>query len=366
MIVELDDTVFDFPDEDKRRWLSALIQYSSQLGHHVAHTRGEPLPEGSRAHDTLVKNPVFDLGERAWILEHLRQGFEAAQRPNASRRVVRVHTGATDWSQNPPVLSRDDAQRYVVQPVVVIVENKENDRRFLSSWVPASRSSELAECQRRETLEYEHGGGLSGISKRINAASSDGDASFLHRAVALFDSDAMQPNKPSSSAIDCRRLCRKHLNKPFSRFHMLERRAIENYFSHDLVESYATSDQGSHVHADAVSTLRALGITSTYAVHYHMKKGLLVDFAGRSEEAKNRRKVYEENTQQAWKHDDRNHLPAHWRQRAEAELSALLRGFSAGLASWCLDKLAAGHPHTFDAQAEKEGELVIQTILDWV
>lgn len=282
MIIALDDSVFQLPDDASRRRLLSLIQGVVDRGHYVHHMSGDPVPSGSFAERALgASSPLLYEADRVWIAECLRNGFQAAQHPNASRRIVHVVDGRTDWTGRTPVLSLADAMVYITRPIEVLVENSENDRRFLQCWAPAARANDFASVLQQETMEFKNGGGLTGVTNTLKGAKERGERSVLHRTLVVFDSDAAEPGQIKKEVSDCEAACADCLPSAASspRFHRLKRRAIENYLPYTVLDHYVAGPGANHVHDDAVSHLRALGPTSVHARHYHMKNGLLADMA---------------------------------------------------------------------------------------
>lgn len=361
MIIELDDTVFHLPDETARRRLSALVYNAGHRGHSVHHVAGDPLLHGSLAHEALVAAPVFPPADKDWLADRLRIGFEEAQKPNASRRIIRVHAGPSDWSNMPPVLSIEELVDYLMRPVALLVEDEPTERRFLECWVPTSRRADFTAALARGALEVTHGGGITSIMRRISSAATRSDLSFLHRVVAVFDSDAPAPREPSDNARRCRKTCNKYLSLPVPRFRMLERRAIENYLPLDVLDDYQKSHEGAHVHLGAVPALRGLGGLFECIHHYHMKDGLIADLSDNE-----RKKAYRADTKLPWSPADVALLPAIWRTAPGAALEALSRGFGTHVAEHCLNRMATRHRYTFDRRAEAEAEQVFALVLGWV
>ena len=362
MIIELDDSVFlQLPSDDARRTLVTLISGADKGGHHVCHVDGDPLPAGSHAERALGASS--SMADRTWIGERLRDGFQAAQSPSASRRVVRVHNNVTDWSGVRPVLSLTDADAYIRKPVEVLVENSQNDRRFLECWVPPARERDFKTALQRDAIDFANGGGISGIPARLNEAKLRQEQSFLHRVLAVFDSDAEAPGPVKRPVKKCEDACADCLKPSAStpRFHRLKRRAIENYLPHAVLDDYVAGPGAAHVHHDAVRSLSALGPASIHASYYNMKVGLVSDLVNHA-----RKKMYQQQPNLAWDPADEHHLPAHWRQQGLPALESLLHGFGDRLAPWSTVTMSNNAGYTFDADAQREAEDVFAMLLSWV
>jgi hypothetical protein len=364
VIIAIDDSVFLLSSDVARRRLISLVQSAEDRGHHVHHADGDPLPAGSLAERALgASSSLMPAADRTWIAECLRNGFQAAQSPNASRRLVRIHDKMTDWSGPTPILSMTDAQDYVVRSVEVLVENSQNDRRFLECWVPPARALDFKTALQRSTVDFKNGGGLSGIGATLEGAKQRKEHSFLHRALAIFDSDTAEPGPPPKHVTKCEGVCTACLEPSAAnpRFHRLKRRAIENYLPHAVLDDYVAGPGSLHVHPRAVASLRALGPTSDHARYYHMKAGLVSDLADNA-----RKKAYKARPNLAWSPADARHLPAHWQGALPIALETLLHGFSDHLAAWSTEKMVNGSGYTFDADAQREADDVFAMMLSWV
>ncbi|MGN7614431.1 hypothetical protein ACQZV8_20365, partial [Magnetococcales bacterium HHB-1] len=90
------------------------------------------------------------------------------------------------------ILSLDDALDVLDEPLGIIVENAENDWKFLLGCMPERVRKKILEMDKNRWLKPLHGGG-SDIKKQIISRSKKEQERF--RTFAFFDSDRRHPDE---------------------------------------------------------------------------------------------------------------------------------------------------------------------------
>jgi hypothetical protein len=178
-----------------------------------------------------------------------------------------ANVAASDWEATPPRLTVADALLLVDTPFRVMMENGRGDRAFLLSMATPAQRQFLEYLERTDQLIFQGEGGLG----ELRAVVREHVTPKAHRRLThwvLFDSDAPAPTCPSRDATLTAELCTA-VGVPF---HMLERRAIENYLPKWALYLWA---QSSHYEAAARrQTLDAFFRLSPHQRHhFHMKAG---------------------------------------------------------------------------------------------
>lgn len=184
---------------------------------------------------------------------------------------VMVTDKTSSEASSPPQLSASDAMNFLHRPICVLVENRRADKAFLLKMARKRFRQKIARWESRGWLSFEHGGGIDEMRKRVEELTGDALESMRHWV--LFDSDALTPGVPSSSAKALTEACDGAIAH-----HQLARRAIENYLPKAALRSWAY-DHSNRVNRDnRARVLEAyLELSDLHARHFNMKAGLLGD-----------------------------------------------------------------------------------------
>lgn len=110
-------------------------------------------------------------------------------------------------------------------PLEIYVENQENDGAFLKAVMKSEQRTILQQAIDSDIVRFVHGGG--GNTMKTNLQALPADPVKNSKRLALFDSDALLPNIPGSTAIRLKSIC----DERSIPWHCLERRAAENYLT---------------------------------------------------------------------------------------------------------------------------------------
>ena len=147
--------------------------------------------------------------------------------------------GPADYSGPAPRLPIDEALVLLRQPFRILVEDGQNDRAFLLCMSTVQQRSFLEEHGRLGNLEFEHGGGLVAMRRRIADLGARNAANLL--TFVLFDSDALRPDSPSVQSEAAREACLR-ARLPH---HQLRRRFAESYLPRQALDGWASLGRGS-------------------------------------------------------------------------------------------------------------------------
>jgi len=163
------------------------------------------------------------------IVEEARR--RAPQAPGGAAKITVVESALDPLRGH---LGARDAARLLQRPLKLLVENARNDRAFLRAVVEPGARKELDKALERGWAEFEMGGGIGEIKRRLEQLrDSDELPELIARARlwVMFDRDADPKDRRSESPAsrEVRELAAE-LQTPWPlHAHQLRRRAIENY-----------------------------------------------------------------------------------------------------------------------------------------
>jgi hypothetical protein len=160
-----------------------------------------------------------------------------------------IIASATKKKQNVLIISSeqenfniDEANFYLNQAFILILENSTNDGHFINSLIKNfPKSGDLiSKHKSNKWLEYGNGNGCTGIINFINEKlgyyiNQPKEDKFKYiRCFVLVDSDSEYPNMQCSEA---KQKLLDYLNENQLPFHFLEKREIENYLPDEVIET---------------------------------------------------------------------------------------------------------------------------------
>ncbi len=189
-----------------------------------------------------------------------------------ARRAVRVSDVVnSNWAKAIPEISPTDASLLSKRPFCLVVENSTSDRNFLMKMADVEQKKRLEELLQSGAMIFEHGGGITEMPKRIARAVDAGQIHTLTMWV-LFDSDALEPAKPSRQSEHLKQQCQ---NAAVSH-HQLSRRNIENYIPRKALQGWIYANRmRSNQSSKAYTAL--CGMNFDQRAHYNMKEGFNAD-----------------------------------------------------------------------------------------
>ncbi len=234
----------------------------------------------------IIVSDDSDPKFRAWLSELTEQhrdewnliltdGYVSEAHEPAERAVFVVPDGDADWSAYPPKLPLTDAAGFLQLPFLALLENWSSDKGFLLSVATNEQRDFLNKMVARGALQFENGGGISNMPKRVQSLTQTVGTNL--RMWAMFDGDALRPGAPSADSERLRVACESG-GVPH---HQLSRRCIENYLPQPVITSWANRSVKSR--PDRTRKLRAFyRMNEAQRFHFNMKNGFRRD-AGRTD-----------------------------------------------------------------------------------
>lgn len=211
MKFELDDSIF--LESPSQRELIEMFNLGEVLQHRIMLLNQEP--EGAALAWVREQSPRLQVEIEAVLGD---SGVLETRHPSSTVWTV----AATGFDGNRITLRQ--ALQFMREPLRIHVENSANDRSFLLSIMRREDREHLQECERNNCLEFVHGGG-SDLYTQIACL----PVSRLEnvKRLAMFDSDALLPGKPSAGSDRLMSACvERHISVL-----RLQRRAAENYLT---------------------------------------------------------------------------------------------------------------------------------------
>lgn len=211
--------------------------------------------------------------EREECQQVLDAGFELDSREPSRHELWVARGDAPDYASSPPRLPLWLALQVLSRPFRVVVESRGNDRAFLLCMCTSQQRDFLLGHERAGFLEFENGNGLESMDERAGSLpGTEPHASLLY--YFLFDSDALQPQRPSAQSERLRRTCVRR-GVPH---HQLRRRFIESYLPLKALNGWAYGAPQRVVRAQRGARFQAyVRLKPEQRHHYNVKHGFLGD-----------------------------------------------------------------------------------------
>lgn len=235
----------------------------------------------------LQSDPLLDSRVEAWlrsqadvVASECRLALELGIRQDArfpAANLLWVTDGTTASRKGcGTVLSLKDAVGFLQRPFRILVEDNVADRNFVLAVAMSESRKVLIEGESKNWVTFEHGGG-SGMAQRAELYCASRFESL--RTWVLADSDALAPGLQSTQANSVARACGQNIP-----FHLLLRRAIENYLPVAALEHWAEhSPMPASQRVGRKQRVRVLKtLKPEQRHHYNMKEGFKGD-ANRSD-----------------------------------------------------------------------------------
>jgi hypothetical protein len=175
------------------------------------------------------------------------------------------------------------AKKLVDTPLMLWLENDDNDSAFLRTVAPAGAFRDwLEHAKAKDWITFRHGGG-SDLKNKLEAL----DPWERLRSWAMCDADTWEPDKRSSSVARLEATCEGQptrgpkLCRPTVPLRVLRRRAIENYLPMRALKHWANlrhdnnheQRQRQHSFAHSVAKLDTHAARFNLRHHYHLENG---------------------------------------------------------------------------------------------
>ena len=248
--------------------LIALIKFGVDERHLI---QVEP-PDADEVHDWLDKQSenireecqlAFDFGYRL-------DSDEYGQFSPFTIQVARVDKA--QWYQKEPLLPLDIALKFLSQPFTIFVENRRNDSAFLRATATGWRKQKLERFLNQDWLNFNTGGGITEIKEYVKEISKQPEKYYRH--FVFFDSDALEPDKPSKQSEAVVTACGQSIY-----FHRLTRRAIENYLPLAALWEWTKIHKQKKICVSRRNLVQAFQqLSHEQRCHFNLKKGFKGDF----------------------------------------------------------------------------------------
>lgn len=255
-------------DRCQEAWkLHRLFSYACEGRHVITVDPGESLSAWLSKLDETSRSSY----ERAFQL-----ALRAAPAQPVDVATVRIETTTTSaWNDPEAILSLDDALRVLDESLAILVENAENDWKFLLGIMRRSERERIQRAVSNRWAQPVHGGGdtlKTQLETRLKLSPQ------ALRTFVLFDCDRLHPDEHSSqwtpirpgqqpSACQAFELENLVKDKMPSRYWMLQRRFIESYLPREELGPGAAKKTP----ADAVEEFYKLSQPQRW--YFNMKEG---------------------------------------------------------------------------------------------
>lgn len=211
------------------------------------------LAMGEEGRHLIQTDPVFDPDGESGINNWLAtlSGVIAERVTFALEEGIRADSGtghdihiriepvaAPMFEHTIPRLPLKDALSLMQRPLALLVENRRNDGAFLRRVATGRWRREVEHVLHNEWATFEHGGGLENMKRRVDGTANEPRDRL--RLWVLFDSDAREPETPSTPSEALRARC---IERDVEH-HQLARRAMENYLPVPVLIRSADSLRG--------------------------------------------------------------------------------------------------------------------------
>lgn len=147
----------------------------------------------------------------------------------------------TDIKQEKNVFTIDEAIRYFIQPISIILENSKNDACFVNAiFKHFAIDNRIQNYMNNNWIQFENAGGCDGVKNFIEGKKQSfnslpkTDKSFYLRAFVLIDSDKLHVHE---SLKQNKKSILKYLVQNSVSRHILRKRSIENYVPREAIQT---------------------------------------------------------------------------------------------------------------------------------
>jgi hypothetical protein len=189
-----------------------------------------------------------------------------------AREPARSEAEVVDSENSASALSLIDAVRLARDPFRIFVENDESDKNFLLSYSSNLQKRRLRDLEENGLVRFEHCGGITLIPQRVPRYVK-ASSWYCKNSVAVFDSDALQPNIPSTQSNAALHVCQQQSVKAFR----LQRRAIENYIQKPWINTWVNNKPRGQRKVFVQAFQAFCSLNSDQAAHFNMKHGFSGD-----------------------------------------------------------------------------------------
>jgi hypothetical protein len=231
MVIEFDKNVFDSTDFKGINFLLQLCTYKNRYEVFVEFAFG--------IENTLIfKELHYDDQE---LLRQIYNSRVQAQNSGSGDIIVTPNYVVCKNPTTDRQLNIEEAIRFLIQPVSIILENSKNDSYFVEAiFKHFNNSGKLLTHLENGWIRFENAGGYRNVSNCLKgllksyddlAARNNREKIEYFRGIVLLDSDKNEPTEPMKQQYI-------NLLSEFISiiFHILEKRAMENYMPIEVFE----------------------------------------------------------------------------------------------------------------------------------
>lgn len=281
MKVVLDHRLFQRENAACVEDLTALLLAANRSPHQLVIDGGV---QGRRAwgrwlvnhHRPVLQRSFADIVDRGRSPEFLRKP------PAITLRVSDETDESIDQEGLTASAHSSRAQKLVAMPLMLWLENDDNDSAFLRTVVPAGAFRDwLEHAKAKDWIDYRHGGG-SDLKNKLEAL----DPWKRLRSWAMCDADTWEPELRSTQVANLEAICSGRpaetddLHRPPLPLRVLRRRAIENYLPMRALNRWANLRPDKREHSKkqlsfvlSVAKLDAHAARFNLRHHYHLENG---------------------------------------------------------------------------------------------
>lgn len=197
---------------------------------------------------------------------YLAMSVQVETREPSHTTVEITRGGPPDFENHPIRLPLAEARSFLDSPFVILLEDASSDRAFLERMLTDQERAFLLQRIGAGAVRIDHGGGTGPTTRRLRDEAAI--PAHRHTLWVLFDSDAMQPGRPSADSERLRATCGQIPH------HQLRRRYAESYLTLHALEHRADhfraldEREARRQHFQAFARMR-----EDQRHHYNMKKG---------------------------------------------------------------------------------------------
>jgi hypothetical protein len=264
MLFILEDDIFEAAPVNE---LIAFLTSAARSGRHIA----VPQSPDSEKYYRWIKGLGLPLQKE---IEQIIDVFFRDSSSLRARQTCRVRPNGKPESVS--TIRFDEAQKLILRPLSIYVENNRNDRAFLLAACTEDQRLNFLRLEENHELRFVHGGGITELRMQINTDVANGSLSTKN-AFCFFDSDALVPGRASSQAKELIDTC---IDAKLG-YYCLTRRSIESYLTLTSVKDWVFRHSGnkhSPLFRSRKRTFSAfVSVAQTFRWHYNMKLGIKGD-----------------------------------------------------------------------------------------
>jgi hypothetical protein len=235
MVIEIEQEVFESRDF---KGLNFFLQMCTYKDRYVVYTEID---------DVLLNSKFFkrlDYDDQSSLIEYY-DNLVRNQNSNSDIFLSMNYKISSTFSDNKNIFTIDEAIRYFIQPLSIVLENSKNDACFMNTiFKHFADDSKIKIYLENNWIQFENAGGcdnmknfLEGKKQSFNSLPKSDKSKYL-RCFVLIDSDKLHPTQPLK---ENKTSILQFLNSNSIPMHILRKRSIENYVPIEAIETLKTN-----------------------------------------------------------------------------------------------------------------------------